>query len=249
LNFSNAASNPSSRPFLPLSSLAQDAFDSEFYSGVPIYRQVSCATQKESKKDDSKAKGGFGVIVGTACDPPHFLAQRQIGTQKYWIISDQEGLMAHEGNGGDYFAHNMVGKDKDAERSASQVEGISIWETIKYSTWNSDVTPPRGGWRVRGRAEGEDQGAPVVLPVVSSLYELEELAHPMTHEKRLRAGGVFPKGKTADKKGEDKDSLSAEVLDFEAKNPGISFLVGFGLVGLLGAYLYNTRNKQKGRMF
>jgi hypothetical protein len=135
-------------------------FDIETYEGVPMYKQVSC---DPSAVAPPIARGG--------CELNHVMAQRVVGNQKFWILTDIDSLHSH---------------DRPASQK-NEMEPADVFETIKYSVWSEDVTPPMSGWRAReyfhGRAE---LPAPMVNPVIGSMMALEGMLHPMTAEKRMK---------------------------------------------------------------
>ncbi|GMH89589.1 hypothetical protein TL16_g11502 [Triparma laevis f. inornata] len=140
-----------------------DLFESETYEGVPVYKQVSC----ESEEGEAK-------VPLAACRLDHVLAQRKIGTQKFWIITDITSLNSHKSDSGPGF---------DDQQEA---ESSSVFDSIKYSAWSEEVTPPDHGWRKRNHYEAR-QPAPLVNPVVSTMFELQQMAHPLHRGAQRKA--------------------------------------------------------------
>jgi len=64
-------------------------------------------------------------------------------------------------------------------------QGSEVFDSIKYSVWSEEVTPPVLGWRVRGHREAASP-APMINPVIGSMMHLEGMVHPMTVEKRMK---------------------------------------------------------------
>ncbi|GMH51825.1 hypothetical protein TrST_g8718 [Triparma strigata] len=147
-----------------------DLFDSETYEGVPIYKQVSCETTDGEEVKVPLAK----------CTMNHVLAQRRIGSQKFWIITDISSLNAHKSD------QEYTNFDED------EVESASVFDSIKYSAWSEEVTPPDSGWRKRNHYESR-QPAPLVHPVVSTMFELQQMAHPL-HRTSNMVGDVSEEG-------------------------------------------------------
>jgi len=107
----------------------------------------------------------------------HIMAQLQIGVQKFWIITDVPSLIS---------SHHEFGVEQGDNEAA--------FAGVKYSAWSEEVTPPNTGWRIRGHEDGRIP-APMVNPVVSSMYELEAMAHPLT--LKTRGGGYVEAAQAA----------------------------------------------------
>ena len=132
-----------------------DLFYSETFQGVPIYRQVSC---------DETSKPA-PPMAGSKMD--NVLAQTRIGNQKYWVLTDLESLKSH-----------FESKDDILRFEEQDSEPASLFDFIKYSAWSEEVTPPTYAWRLRGHY-GSTSPAPMVEAVVSSMHELQAMAHPL----------------------------------------------------------------------
>jgi len=152
-----------------------DLFDSETYEGVPIYKQVSCESE--------------------GCRNHHVLAQRKIGSQKFWIITDINSLGEHQPNA-------------FLQLDEHEAESAAVFDTVKYSAWSEEVTPPLSGWRKRSHFESR-QPAPNVEPVVSTMFELQQMAHPMHRGIEDGVGSKFVVGK-----GESSYGLVGSILIF-----------------------------------
>ena len=111
---------------------------------------------------------------GEGCTTHHILAQRKIGSQKFWILTDINSLGEHQPN------EYLMVEEHQAESSA-------IFDSIKYSAWSEEVTPPSHGWRKRKHFEAKIP-APILEPLVSTMFELQQMAHPM--HRGIAGGGV-----------------------------------------------------------
>ena len=141
-----------------------DLFYSEVYDGVPVYKQV-CEETTVEKIEAEQQKQPCGS---------HVLLQRLIGMQKFWIVTDVASLTT------DGHLDGVEAGDNEA-----------AFNNVKYSAWSEDVTPPSTGWRIRGHAEGM-LPAPMVNPVISTMYELDTMNHPLLNRGGL--GGYSPGG-------------------------------------------------------
>ena len=76
---------------------------------------------------------GSPVFKQSSCEHPlaedcmdNVLINRKVGSQSFWIIADLEELERH--------------KEDDVENNIYELQ--EVFETIKYSVWSADVTPP-----------------------------------------------------------------------------------------------------------
>ena len=80
-----------------------DLFKSETYEGVPLYSQVTCDPMSATPP---RARG---------CDNKHVMAQRIVGVQKFWIITDVGSLHLHD--------HMDYDSEVEVRRSHAHVQG------------------------------------------------------------------------------------------------------------------------------
>ena len=131
-----------------------DLYFAETFQGVPIYKQVSCDETVKPKPPEA------------GCKMDNVLAQTRIGNQKYWVLTTMPSLQEH-----------FAAKDDILKFEEQDSEPASVFDFIKYSSWSEEVTPPTHGWRKRGHYTASHP-APMVEAVVSSMSDLQAMAHP-----------------------------------------------------------------------
>jgi hypothetical protein len=149
-----------------------DLFYSETFQGVPIYKQVSCENTDAANQ-------------GAPCMMDNVIAQTRIGNQKYWVLTTMNSLQ-------DHYDH----KDDILKFEEQDSEPASVFDHIKYSSWSEEVTPPTYAWRSRGHFQSLHP-APTVEAVVSSMAELQAMAHPLAgkvKEEENLGGGLREAG-------------------------------------------------------
>mmetsp|Transcript_4020 Transcript_4020/g.5592 ORF Transcript_4020/g.5592 Transcript_4020/m.5592 type:complete len:319 (+) Transcript_4020:193-1149(+) len=100
-----------------------------------------------------KGKPMFRQVQCTVDTPfcgSHYLHQRQVNGHHFWLL-----IRSHSTN---------------ETNNNNENQGTLLHEEILYSAWSDEVTPPLNGWRA---IQPEDRPAPMVTPVVSSIYSLQ----------------------------------------------------------------------------